>query len=56
MQLPNAAMERFIFFASFNLTPSDPDLATLSDPAKSTIVKVERVTEEEEEVVALSQN
>uniref|UniRef100_A0A8C5FEC0 Uncharacterized protein n=1 Tax=Gadus morhua TaxID=8049 RepID=A0A8C5FEC0_GADMO len=33
---PSASRERFIFWASFSLSPSAPDFHTLSDPARST--------------------
>jgi hypothetical protein len=38
MQLLNAAIDLFMFLASYNLIPSDPVLLSLSLPAKSTIV------------------
>jgi hypothetical protein len=38
MQLPRAAIDLFIFLASYNLIVSEPVLLSLSDPAKSTIV------------------
>jgi len=38
-QFDRAAMDLFIFLASWSLRPSLPVLLSLSDPAKSTIVK-----------------
>jgi hypothetical protein len=38
IQLLKAAIDLFIFLASYSLIPSDPVLLSLSLPAKSTIV------------------
>jgi len=38
MQLLRAAIDLLMFFASYNLRPSEPVLESLSEPAKSTIV------------------
>ena len=59
MQFPRLEMLLLILFASSSRTPSNPDLHTRSEPARSTMDRTERLTlvvEEEEAEVVLPAN